>query len=230
MSPKTKRRVFVSVLMVALTLPAEVVLLKALQAPNDKVAADQWVADLSGTSLETAAKSIQSYSLPYRRAIMGELSPSKRAAVWRDHISQYLADHQGLDAAAVDALKSAQAALTPTVLGEKAKAAERAALEEAGKQIEAVLGAEEADYIARDLGARGATLASAEPFLDRLASVVRNQFILLARADNCDCAGDRECGYYVSYCSGSMGCDVDSDWPMCGYWWNSPCNGLCMPL
>ena len=122
MSPKTQRRVFVSLLMVALTLPAEVVLLKALQAPNDKVAATEWAADLDGASLDAAAESIQSYSVAYRRAIMGALSPKKRAAVWRDHIDQYMASRR-LDVAAVDALKAARAALTPTVLGEKATAA-----------------------------------------------------------------------------------------------------------
>jgi len=229
-SPKTKRRVFVSVLMVALTLPAEVVLLKAMQSPNDKVAADQWVADLDVASLDAAAKSIQSYSVPYRRAIMGALSPDARAGVWRDHIDQYIANHRGLDSAALGALAAAETALTPTVLGDKAKAAERATLEAAGKQIEAVLGVEEANYLARDLGARSPTLANAEPLLDKLASLVRNQFILLARSPDCDCAGDQECGYYISYCSGSAGCHADGSWPMCGYWWNSPCNGLCSPL
>ena len=177
MSPKTRRRVFVSLLMVALTLPAEVVLLKALQASNDKVAADGWVADLDSASLDAAAQSIQSYSVAYRRAIMGALSPNKRADAWRDHIDQYIANRGNLDAAAVDALTSARAALTRTVLGEKATSAERARLEAAGKQLDAVLGEEEANYITRDLGPRPATLAGAEPVLDRLANFVRNQFI-----------------------------------------------------
>jgi hypothetical protein len=230
LSPKTKRRVFVSVLMVAMMLPAEVVLLKALQASNDKVAADQWVADLDGTSLDSAAGSIQSYSLPYRRAIMGALNPAQRAKVWRGHIDQYIANHSGLDRAALNALKAGQAALTSTALGEKATAAERAALEDAGKQIDAALGEEEANYITRDLGYRTTALAGGEPLLDKLANFVRNQFILMARQDSCECAADRDCGYYVAYCSTSVGCETDSDWPMCGYWWNSPCNGLCASL
>jgi hypothetical protein len=226
-SPKTKRRVFVSVLMVAMMLPAEVVLLKALQTPNDKVAANEWVADLDGQSIDSAASSIQSYSLPYRRAIMGALSPARRASVWRRHIDQYLATQHGLDAAAVSALRAAQGALTPTVLGENGTAAERQALEDAGRQIEGVLGEEAADYITRHLGRKDASLANAEPLLDKLANFVRNQFILAARLDQCDCAGDRDCGYYVSYCDTSYPCQSDSSWPMCGYWWNTPCNGMC---
>lgn len=229
MSPKTQRRVFVSLLMVALTLPAEVVLLKALQAPNDKVAATEWAADLDGASLDAAAESIQSYSVAYRRAIMGALSPKKRAAVWRDHIDQYMASRR-LDVAAVDALKAARAALTPTVLGEKATAAERAALEEAGKQIDAALSEEESNYVTRDLGTRTATLAGGEPLLDKLANYARNQFILMARTSDCECAADRDCGYYVAYCNTSYGCNVSTGWPMCGYFWNTPCNGMCSSI
>ena len=230
MSPRIKRRVFLSVLMVAMLLPAEVVLLRALQAPSDEVAADQWVTDLGGASLDAAADSIQSYSLSYRRAIMARLSPSRRARVWREHIDQYISGHPGLDRAALNALKAGQAALTSTALGEKATLAERAALEDAGKQIDAALGEQEADYITRDLGPRTTSLAGGEPVLDKLASFVRNQFILLARLDSCECAADRDCGYYVAYCTTSVGCETDGDWPMCGYWWNSPCNGLCASL
>lgn len=230
MSPKTKRRVFVSMLMVALTLPAEVVLLKALQSPNDKIAATGWAAELDGSSLKAAAESIQSYSIAYRRAIMGALSPDRRAAVWRRHIDQYLANHRHLDDAAVGALKSARAALTPTVLGEKATARERANLEAAGKVLDAVLGEEESNYITRDLGTRTTTLAGAEPLLDKLANYARSQFILMARLSDCDCAADRDCGYYVSYCNTSYGCNVSTGWPMCGYFWNTPCNGMCSGL
>jgi hypothetical protein len=226
-SRKTKRRVFLSLLMVAMMLPAEVVLLKALQTPNDKVAADEWVANLDSTAVDSAASSIQSYSLPYRRAIMSKLNASQRAKVWRDHIDQYIAGHPGLDRAQLNALQAGQSALTSTALGDKATAAERAALEDAGRQIEAALGVEEADYIARYLGTKDTSLANAEPLLDKLANFVRNQFILMARLDQCDCAGDRDCGYYVSYCDTSYPCQSDSSWPMCGYWWNTPCNGMC---
>jgi hypothetical protein len=227
LSPKTKRRVFLSVLLVAMLLPAEVVLLKALQASNDKVAAEQWAAELDDATLDSAADSIQSYSLPYRRAIMGKLSAAQRAKVWRDHINQYIARHPGLDLAALNALKAGQSALTSTALGEKATAAERAALEDAGRQIDAALGEQEANYISRDLGPRTTSLAGGEPLLDRLASFVRNQFIVMARLDQCDCAGDRDCGYYVSYCDTGYPCQSDSSWPMCGFWWNTPCNGMC---
>jgi hypothetical protein len=230
-SPKTQRRVFLSLLMVALTLPAEVVLLKALQAPNDKVAADQWAAELDSESLESASKAIQSYSIEYRRAIMGALSPDRRAAVWRDHIDQYVSTHRGLSDEALGALKAAQAALTPTVLGDAGTLAERERLEAAGKQIHAVLSSEDATFITHDLGSRTAsTLAGAEPLLNRLASFARNQFAVLARLEWCDCAGDRDCGYYGAYCNTQQGCQMDDDWPMCGYWWSTPCNGLCTAI
>ena len=231
MSPKTRRRVFVSVLMLALTLPAEVVLLKALQAPNDKVASEQWVVELDSASLRAAADSIQSYSVPYRRAIMGALSPARRAAVWRDHIDQYLSSHRGLDATAVDALRAARAALTSTVLGNRARAGERASLEAAGRHLEDVLGIDVANYVARNLGSRErSSLASGEPVLEKLANFARHQFVLLARVDACECSSDGDCGYYGAYCNTSYGCRTDYSWPMCGYFWNSPCNGVCSAI
>ena len=107
---------------------------------------------------------------------------------------------------------------------------ERAALEEAGKQIDAALSEEESNYVTRDLGTRTATLAGGEPLLDKLANYARNQFILMARTSDCECAADRDCGYYVAYCNTSYGCNVSTGWPMCGYFWNTPCNGMCSAL
>jgi hypothetical protein len=69
--------------------------------------------------------------------------------------------------------------------------------------------------------------AGAEPMLLQLASFVRRQFTALARLEDCDCADDWGCGYYTAYCSTSQACRNDNSWPMCGYWWNTPCNGLC---
>ena len=137
---------------------------------------------------------------------MGALSPARRAAVWRGHIDQYLASHRGLDAAAVDALRAARAALTSTVLGDKARARERATLEAAGKHIEDVLGVEAANYVVRDLGSREtSSLASGEPVLEKLANFARHQFMLLARVDDCECSSDGDCGYYAVYCNTSYG-------------------------
>jgi hypothetical protein len=211
-------------------LPAEVVLLKALQAPDDKTAAQQWVDGLESAELTSAAGSIQSYPFLYRREIMRALPATRRARVWQGHIAQYIASHKELDGGAVDALRGAQRALTATALSEEASSADRSALEASAKQIEALLGREEALYVAHDLGPVTPTFASAEPLLLKMASFVRGKFMVLARSQHCDCSDDRGCGYYISYCSTSQNCQVDNNWPMCGYFWNQPCNGLCEAL
>ena len=228
MTSKTRRRVFLSVLVLALTLPAEIVLLNALQTPDDETAAAEWAADLQSADLSAAASSIDAYPFVYRREIMRALSPAARAAAWRGHIERYMARRGPLSEQAVAALKSAQAALTPTALSETASAEEGERLDAAASAIEATLGRDEALYLAHDLGPRTmGQFAGAEPMLLKLSSFVRGQFLALARLEDCDCADDFGCGYYASYCSTSHACDSDDDWPMCGYWWNTPCNGLC---
>jgi hypothetical protein len=220
--------VFLSVIVLALTLPAEVVLLNALQTPDDQTAAAEWTAALDSASLTAAASDLDAYPFVYRREIMRSLAPDDRAAAWRGHIQRYMAQRGPLSEAAVIALKEAQAALTGRALSDRATANDLDRLDAAARQIEAVLGRDDALYIAHDLGPKTmGALAGAQPMLHKLASLVRSQFMVLARLEDCDCADDFGCGYYTAYCSTSAACDTDDSWPMCGYWWNTPCNGLC---
>jgi len=53
MTPQTRRRLLACAVMVALTVPAESILLKALQAPDQQTAAAQWVAGLSPADLSS---------------------------------------------------------------------------------------------------------------------------------------------------------------------------------
>lgn len=230
MTPKTRRRVFLSVLLLILTLPAEFVLLKALQSPNDQAAAREWVEGLGAGELGSAADGIQAYSFTYRREIMRALPAEGRASVWRRHIDQYIGARSELDPGAVEVLRAAQRALTADALADNGSAAARDALHAAALNIEAVLGQATAVYIAHDLGPTSSRFASADPLILKLASFAREQFTVLARTPDCDCADDYGCGYYGSYCDTSAGCRSDSQWPMCGYWWNTPCNGLCSAI
>ena len=54
MTPKSRRRVFLACLVVALTLPTESILLKALSSQSDVEIAQEWVADLSDTQIASA--------------------------------------------------------------------------------------------------------------------------------------------------------------------------------
>ena len=125
--------------------------------PNDKVAADQWAAELDGASLRAAAESIQSYSVAYRRAIMGALSPDRRAAVWRNHIDAYVGEPSGIwTTPRSGRLKTARAALTATVLGERptARPSARSSRRPARCWMRSSA-SDEANYVTRDLGPRG---------------------------------------------------------------------------
>ena len=83
MTSKTRRRVFVCMVVAALTLPAESILLKALETPTVDGAAQAWVTSLPPDVLTGAAGSIQSFPFAYRRQIMTALSPWLRSRVWR---------------------------------------------------------------------------------------------------------------------------------------------------
>jgi hypothetical protein len=217
--------VFLSVVALALTLPAEVILLKALQQTSDKEAAQEWVNGLSAADLDTAADAIQGYSFNYRKEIMRAVKPERRAAIWQRHLEQYVKGHPELDAAAVDLLRSAQAGLTARALSQPTDE-DRAAIKAVAGQIEAVLGRDEAIYLLHDLGPRQQVLAGAEPLSLKLATLVRHQFALLARSEDCDCADDFGCGGYSEECTSEY-CQWDVDWPMCGWGWMDVCTGLC---
>ena len=188
--------------------------------------------ELDGASLRAAAESIQSYSVAISsRRSWARCHPTRRAAVWRYHIDQYVASHEESRRRRGGALRAARAALTPTVLGEKATARERANLEAAGKVLDAVLGEEESNYITRDLGTRTTTLAGAEPLLDKLANFARTPVHPdgAARAT----VNARPIGTAVTTSRTATrvtGANVSTGWPMCGYFWNSPCNGMCSAL
>jgi len=224
---KTRRRVFLSLVLVALTLPAEVILLKALQQPDDTAAVQEWVGRLESAELSAASERIQSYPFKYRKEIMRALSPERRAAVWQRHLEQYIQQHPELDGSVISSLKAAQSSLTPQALSDPT-ADMQASLQASAEQLEALLGKEQALYLAHDLGPRERTFASIEPLSMKLATFVRDRFAAFAQDDpDCDCADDYGCGYYTSHCDGSEDCEADRTFPMCGYWWNQVCDGMC---
>lgn len=228
MTAKTRHRIFFSLLVLAFTLPAETILLKALQAPTDAAAVQQWVGNLDSASLAAAAGSIEKYPSAYRREIMTKLSPAGRASVWRAHIDRYVAAHSDLSGTAVDALNAAKSALTDDVLGPRASAAAKASLQATAEQLESLLGRDEALAIASELGPKDGTFASAEPISMKLASFVRNHLSVSARELICDCSMQFGCGGYTEYCTDQTNCVVYDTWPKCGWWWNMACDGNCV--
>ena len=224
MTVKTRRRVFVAVLLLAMTLPAETILLKALQSPDDKSAAREWVFGLSNEKFSSSAANVRAYPFVYRQAIMSRLSPERRAAVWQRHVEQYIQEHS-LDEATVGALRGAQKALTPQLLSDPGPA-DRAAIHDTAAEVVRLLGKEEADFLLYRIGPRDNTVATAEPLSMKLASAVRNTFIAYARNWDCECSMGWGCSGW-SICTNEEYCQWDVEWPMCGWAWGDLCDGMC---
>lgn len=226
MTTKTRRTLFLAVFVLALTLPAETILLQAIQSPTDSAAAERWVAGLDATSVQRAADDIQSYPFVYRKEIMRALPPAKRSAVWRDHIATYIRQHPELDAAAVTTMNAAIAAVTPNALSDKVTSAERNAVRAVGEQLQGMLGEDTAKYLLYYLGPRDMTFASAEPLTLKVASYLRNHFVTFAQSDNCDCQAWFGCDGNL-WCEENIYCNADTAWPMCGFAWNWQCDAIC---
>jgi|SRR5579862_1515318 len=226
MTSQTRRRVFVSIVMVALTLPAESILLKAIDTPTDQAAAQQWAAAQSPDSLAADAASIESYPFAYRRQIMMGLPPGLRSQVWRNHIATYIQSHPELDSTAVALLQSASDLASPQNLSQPTGDAV-AQIDMVGNQIKALLGKDVANYLLYQLGPNDGTFTSSEPLAQKLASALRGMFVAVADGNDCECNIDWGCTGFSSYCGDGSGCQVKSTWPACGFLWDDPCNGVC---
>jgi hypothetical protein len=205
-------------------LPVESILLRALAAPDQTVAAQQWTSSLSIRDLTVAAGRIQAYPFAYRRAIMGALSADQRAAIWQNHIQGYIQTHPELDGDTVGLLQAAQALASPDAFAGP-NAIHSAAVSVVASQIQAALGKDVTDYLLYRLGPKDLVLSSnALPLRERLANFVRDE-VALAFAEDCDCSQDFGCE--GGRCDGSTGCTPDTTWPMCGWFWNQECDGSC---
>ena len=223
---RTRRRLIAAAFVMALTIPAETILLNALQTPDPRTAVRNWVASLSFDDLQTVSARISEYPFTYRREIMRALPPVIRAAIWQAHIRTYIFVHQELDPSAVALLKAMISEITPETLS-RPSADTLARVNALGMEIKATLGADRSDFLLYRLGPKDGTFASIEPMSQRLANAVRRTFIALAESQpDCDCNIDwGGCGLGV--CKDGTGCAPDDDWPMCGFLWSSTCDGKC---
>lgn len=231
MSVRIRRRLSRSVvtiaLTIALTLPVEVVLLEALATPEAEVAVYEWVTDLSIEELDLVADQVSFYPVAYRKEVMRALKPERRSQVWRDHIKTYVAERPWLPADVIPVIESAFELATPQALSNPSDA-DRAQLRLVAKQVEDLLGREEAEFLLYRLGPRDEyQLASAEPLRMRLGNFVRGLMVAEARIAGCSCNLEWGCDGYSTHCSSLLECEPDEDWPMCGWMWQEPCDGRC---
>lgn len=226
MTRKTRTRLVICLVAVAVMLPVETILLRAISTPDSQDAVQAWVADLSSEQLAGAADQIQQYPLAYRKEIMRALTPAARSAVWQEHLQSYLDTHPALDPTAAIAIGAAQALLTPAAY-EAPSSAMRAQLVVVAEQISELLGREEAEYLLYRLGPADGTFASLEPLSERLANYVRDLVVAMARQDDCECSTGFGCDGSYTHCSDEIACTPDEEWPACGWGWFEDCDGIC---
>jgi hypothetical protein len=225
MTVRTKRRVLVCLVVLAVTLPVELVLLQALATPSQKEEISNWVTALSAEELQQASESIQLYPLRYRREIMRALSPAQRSFVWRAHIAGYLQAHPALDDATRVTLGAAILAASPEALASPTTES-REQIRAVAEQLVTLISRDEAEYLLYRLGPKDGTFTSLQPLSHKLAGYIRSVAVALARDADCDCNTDWGCDF-GSKCDGSASCTVDEEWPACGWFWSDPCDGLC---
>src|SRR5262245_5476412 len=97
---------------IALTLPTETILLRALST-SDKQAAKDWADSLSDDALNAVADHIQAVPFEYRKAALKRLGPGKAAKVWRENIQSYIDQHPNLSESAKGVLYNAIAISSP---------------------------------------------------------------------------------------------------------------------
>ncbi len=227
MTTRTRRRLFLCAVIVALTLPAELILLKAVTV-NPAAASAQWVDTLASANLAAAAGEIQNYPLQYRKEIMKRLTDAQRAVVWVDHITTYRDARPELSSEQVDALNAAVAAARATFTnpGEDTRTATRIVAE----RVQDLFGADVAEYLMYRLGNKTTLmLVSALPWHQKLADTVRERFVVQAdEAGDCWCNADFGCDILaLTWCDGAVTCTIDDRWPACGWFWDEPCDGVC---
>jgi len=226
MTRKTRTRLVVCLVAVAVMLPVETILLRAISTPDSQDAVRAWVADLSSEQLAGAADQIQQYPFVYRKEIMRALTPAARSTVWREHLQSYLDTHPALDPTAAIAIEAAQGLLTPAAY-EAPSSAMRAQLVVVAEQISELIGREEAEYLLYRLGPADGTFASLEPLSERLANYVRDLVVAMAREDDCECSTSFGCDGMYTHCSDEVTCAPDEEWPACGWGWYEDCDGMC---
>lgn len=227
MSRSTRRIVFLSVIVVLLTIPAEILLLRALAVPDQKEAVRDWASSMSAEALRAEAGRIQFYPYLYRREIMTLLEPGQRARVWQQHLDGYIRSRPSLDVNTVALLRSMRAMLTPALFDNPTEA-QRESVRVLGDRIAEVLGQEDAEYLMARLGPKDGSFASFEPTAMYLSNKVRGLFVGLAQGFTCDCEITSGCYSGGSVCEMNSGCAIDTSWPACGWYWNDACHGACM--
>lgn len=222
--PTTNRRFILAIVLVALTLPAEWILVKAMSTDAATESA-QWAETLPQSSLQLAAESLEDYPYEYRREILRRLDTRGRIAAWTAVIVRYRDSHPELEDAQVDILNTAIETVRVTLSNPGPQTASLARF--VGERAEAILGKEVARELLHQAGPLRVRFFSASlPWHLRATDFVRTRLVVQADAAACNCNVEFGCGN-GNDCVSGIGCTVETDWPACGWLWLQDCNGSC---
>ena len=234
MSPRTRSRLTLCLIVGLIALPAEALLLPVARTPDAAVAAAEWTADLSHDELVSASLEVDSYPLVYRRAIMNRLGAGERSTAWRAHFQRYVDQHADLTPDQIAVVQDAIDLATPEVFAMPVRQELKDQVARVFNKATEVLGAKAANELFITLGPKAPAKANALPFTQRLADSIRSwRLASVASADypDCNCNPDIDtCDIEPDpwlACSELYTCNFDLSWPMCGPLWCWACTGWC---
>jgi hypothetical protein len=170
-------------------------------AQSETTRARAWVA-AHHDRLPRAYADIVRHPVPYRKAILRELTPHERTRAWLDHLDAYRAAHPDLTDAQRRVVEDARDVASRVFLTDRDLRPEVRAVEEAAKRE---FGREGAAGLLARLGPADAPGSGPEALAWCICST---------ESDYCS----------AGQCKGG-GCAIDPD--DCGSLWNYDCNGLC---
>ena len=235
MTTRSRRLVLLASLVVALTIPTEMVLLQAI-TQDDRTAAATWANGLTSEALLFESGRIEQFPIQYRKAMLRRLGPARGAELWTRHITRYRDAHPELSVEQMEVLNAVLGLISAETF-EFPTTEERAASKALAERVAELFGEDVKRYLMHDLGPRYVTfIAQATPLRQRLQDFVREHFVVNAGdGGRCDCIDYYECdaaGSGDSICSpaATSGCSLDPLWPACGFLWLETCDGRCTLL
>jgi hypothetical protein len=223
----TRRLAFFAVIVVAITVPAEVLLLRALAVPDQKEAIREWAMSLGPDRLAVETARLQAYPVLYRRELLRAAWPDLRSKTIQAHFDSYLRSRSGLDVNAVALVTTLRSMAVPRMFDTPSEA-EKDEVRGVARQLATIIGDDEAAYLMERFGPADGTFASFEPTALYLTNRIRGLFVPLAQGFECDCELDRGCYSPGTSCSHESGCSPYFGWPACGYLLLDPCTGGCL--
>lgn len=230
MTPQSRRRLFVSLVLALLVLPVETLLVPVARTPDQRLAATQWAATLSAADAQQASDQIEDYPAVYRRALMGVLAPEYRSIVWRAHFRKYLSAHPELTPAQVALVQDAINVASPAAFAPPVNDEVKEAIGRIFRAANQVLGPEAATDLFVNLGPKQ-PVRNALPISQQIADSIRSWRVVNAEYPDCNCnididTCDLEPDPWLE-CSELYTCNFDLTWPMCGPLWSWACTGWC---